>query len=170
MSKTKKNFARVTLWTEHLKLQTEGHSVAVVTQVFEHLTPSQKKSVCNNLKLCPDVETELVTLQHEIATQFADQADAVVFDTKMKSLFLLQALSVQDRTSANVVFSAPTHEIIGALGKTVRLPATQLALMSIGVPVDSERFSEADSNTLSAAIQHVKDALMTLSQRDIAQE
>jgi hypothetical protein len=170
MPKTKKNFARVTLWTEHIKLQTEGHTVAVVTQIFDHLTPGQKKSVYNNLKLCPDVATDLATLQHEIATQFAVPADAGYFNEKMKSLFLLQALSVQDKSSADIVFSSTTHEIMDMLGKTIRRPATQLALMSIGVSVDSERFSESDSNTLSSAIQYIKDALSAIPQHKNTQK
>ena len=56
------------------------------------------------------------------------------------------------------------------LGKTIRRPATQLALMSIGVSVDSERFSESDSNTLSSAIQYIKDALSAIPQHKNTQK
>lgn len=166
MPKTKNNFARVTLWTEHIKLQTEGHTVAVVTQIFDHLTLGQKQAVFKNLNLAQAESRTLPAVQHHLALQFLKRGDATLFETQMKSLFLLQALSVTDMLSAQRVFSAPSTDIIETLKKSIHRHAVQLAVMSIGIPIQSDcflpqtsYFSESESALLVSAINHIKEAL-----------
>lgn len=158
MPKLKTDFARATLWNKTLKLTTEGHSVAVVVQLFDFLTEPQKKAVCTQLNLLRS-STEFHQLQHHIATQFQNSDDGISFQDKMRALFLLQALPIWDEMSARRVFSAPPSDILASIRQTIDQPSTQLALMSLGVSTHETPFSAEDNNKLLSAIKLIHQAL-----------